>query len=121
MDFEPRMEGRRTKYVATVPDFLDLWQDPQERYNIFMNNYTERTWTMVSISAAIKDLIKTTCSIRHVSRKARLIQGRSLSHSTSGSNTFATCWRRRASTSQCRPVTDFQKTLVAPLMPRPFR
>ena len=36
-----------------------LWQDPQERYDIFMNNYTERTWTMVSISAAIKDLMKT--------------------------------------------------------------
>ena len=32
---------------------------PQERYDIFMNNYTERTWTMVSISAAIKDLMKT--------------------------------------------------------------
>ena len=24
-----------------------------------MNNYTERTWTMVTISAAIKDLMKT--------------------------------------------------------------
>jgi arylsulfatase len=24
-----------------------------------MNNYTERTWTMVSIGAAIKDLMKT--------------------------------------------------------------
>ena len=47
------------KYVATVPQIFDLWQDPQERYDIFMNNYTERTWTMVSISAAIKDLMKT--------------------------------------------------------------
>ena len=35
------------KYVATVPQIFDLWQDPQERYDIFMNNYTERTWTMV--------------------------------------------------------------------------
>jgi hypothetical protein len=35
------------KYVATVPQVFDLWQDPQERYDIFMNNYTERTWTMV--------------------------------------------------------------------------
>lgn len=30
-------------YVATVPQIFDLWQDPQERYDIFMNNYTEHT------------------------------------------------------------------------------
>jgi arylsulfatase A-like enzyme len=47
------------KNVATVPQVFDLWQDPQERYDIFMNNYTERTWTMVTISAAIQDLMKT--------------------------------------------------------------
>lgn len=47
------------KYVATVPQVFDLWQDPQERYDIFMNNYTERTWTMVSISAEIQKLMKT--------------------------------------------------------------
>jgi len=47
------------KYVATVPQVFDLWQDPQERYDIFMNNYTERTWTMITISEAIKDLMKT--------------------------------------------------------------
>src|SRR5215471_11255890 len=29
------------EYVATVPQVFDLWQDPQERYDIFMNNYTE--------------------------------------------------------------------------------
>ena len=47
------------KYVATVPQVFDLWQDPQERYDIFMNNYTERTWTMVTISEEIKALMKT--------------------------------------------------------------
>ena len=47
------------KYVATVPQVFDLWQDPQERYDIFMNNYTERTWTMVTVSAAIKELMQT--------------------------------------------------------------
>ena len=47
------------KYVATVPQVFDLWQDPQERYDIFMNNYTERTWTMVTISDAIKKLMAT--------------------------------------------------------------
>ncbi|QDU86814.1 Arylsulfatase precursor [Pirellulimonas nuda] len=47
------------KYVATVPQVFDLWADPQERYDIFMNNFTERTWIMVTISASIKDLMKT--------------------------------------------------------------
>ena len=46
-------------YVATVPQVFDLWQDPQERYDIFMNNYTERTWVMVTISDSIKELMKT--------------------------------------------------------------
>jgi arylsulfatase len=45
--------------VATVPQVFDLWQDPQERYDIFMNNYTERTWIMVTINDSIKDLMKT--------------------------------------------------------------
>jgi arylsulfatase len=35
------------KYVATVPQIFDLWQDPQERYDIFMNNFTEHTWMAV--------------------------------------------------------------------------
>jgi arylsulfatase A-like enzyme len=47
------------KYVATVPQVFDLWQDPQERYDIFMNNYTERTWTLVTISEFIRKLMKT--------------------------------------------------------------
>ena len=47
------------KYVATVPQVFELWQDPQERYDIFMNSYTEHTWTMVTMSAAIADLMKT--------------------------------------------------------------
>ena len=47
------------KYVAMVPQVFDLWQDPQERYDIFMNNYTERTWTLVTISESIKTLMET--------------------------------------------------------------
>jgi arylsulfatase len=47
------------KYVATVPQVFDLWADPQERYDIFMNNFTERTWIMVPISESIKELMKT--------------------------------------------------------------
>ncbi|EXI86432.1 MAG: Arylsulfatase precursor [Candidatus Accumulibacter regalis] len=47
------------KYVATVPQIFDLWQDPQERYDIFMNNYTERTWTLVTINEEVRKLMKT--------------------------------------------------------------
>ncbi|EAQ75627.1 putative arylsulfatase [Synechococcus sp. WH 5701] len=46
-------------YVAVVPQLFDLWQDPQERYDIFMNNYTERTWMLVTIGEAVKELMKT--------------------------------------------------------------
>ncbi len=56
-----------SKYVATVPQVFDLWQDPQERYDIFMNNYTERTWTMITISEAIKSLMQT--YVRYPPRK----------------------------------------------------
>jgi arylsulfatase A-like enzyme len=47
------------KYVATVPQIFDLWQDPQERYDIFMNNFTEHTWTLVTINQAVQELMKT--------------------------------------------------------------
>ena len=30
------------KYVATVRQIYDLWADPQERYDIFMNNLPEQ-------------------------------------------------------------------------------
>ena len=42
-----------------MPQIFDLWQDPQERYDIFMNNYTERTWTLVTFNKAIHDLMET--------------------------------------------------------------
>ena len=47
------------KYVATVPQIFDLWQDPQERYDLFMTNWTERTWTLVTFNQAIGELMKT--------------------------------------------------------------
>ena len=47
------------KYVATVPQIFDLWQDPQERYDLFMTNWTERTWTMVPIGQELTELMKT--------------------------------------------------------------
>jgi arylsulfatase A-like enzyme len=47
------------KYVATVPQVFDLWQDPQERYDVFMTNWTEHTWTLVTFNQAVADLMKT--------------------------------------------------------------
>ncbi len=75
-------------YVATVPQVFDLWQDPQERYDIFMNNYTEHTWTLVTINAAIKELMQTYLKYLPVSFKARAIPAPSRSPSIEG---FSTC------------------------------
>jgi arylsulfatase A-like enzyme len=47
------------KYVATVPQVFDLWQDPQERYDIFMNNFTERTWMGVVMGEELKKIMTT--------------------------------------------------------------
>jgi arylsulfatase len=48
-----------SKYVATVPQVFDLWQDPQERYDIFMNNFTERTWMGVVMEEELKKVMRT--------------------------------------------------------------
>jgi arylsulfatase A-like enzyme len=32
------------KYVATVPQVYNLWEDPQERYDVFMTTGRENTW-----------------------------------------------------------------------------
>jgi arylsulfatase len=47
------------EYVATVPAIYNLWQDPQERYDLFMNSYTEKTWALVIFNKAIQDLMTT--------------------------------------------------------------
>ncbi len=46
-------------YVATVPQVFDLWQDPQERYDIFMTTFTEHTWALIPGNEATKKLMKT--------------------------------------------------------------
>lgn len=46
-------------YVATAPAIYDLWQDPQERYDLFMNSWTEKTWTMAIFNQAIAELMQT--------------------------------------------------------------
>jgi len=47
------------KYVAAAPQIFDLWQDPQERYDVFMNNFTERTWTLPTFNEEITKKLKT--------------------------------------------------------------
>ena len=47
-----------SKYVACAPQIFDLWADPQERYDILMNNWTERSWMMVAIGPIIEKLMK---------------------------------------------------------------
>jgi arylsulfatase len=47
------------KYCAGIPQIFDLWQDPQERYDIFMTNFTESTWTMMVFNDEIKKLMNT--------------------------------------------------------------
>ena len=46
------------KYVATVPQIFDLWADPQERYDIFMNNFTERTWLAPVMGEELKKVVE---------------------------------------------------------------
>ena len=58
-----------SEYVATVPQIFDLWQDPQERYDIFMNNYTEHTWTLVTFGEEVKKLMAS--YVKYPPRKAQ--------------------------------------------------
>jgi arylsulfatase A-like enzyme len=46
-------------YVATVPQIFDILADPQERYDIFMNSFTEHTWYLPVINKEITDLMQT--------------------------------------------------------------
>ena len=41
----PRPDGAApAEYTNIVPELFDLWQDPGERYDIFMTNWAEKTW-----------------------------------------------------------------------------
>src|SRR5215467_588908 len=46
------------KYIATVPQVFDLWADPQERYDLFMNNFTERTWLAPEFGEEMERVMK---------------------------------------------------------------
>jgi len=46
------------KYSAGIPAVYDLWQDPQERYDVFMNSFTEKTWTFATFNRALAEIMK---------------------------------------------------------------
>jgi arylsulfatase A-like enzyme len=45
------------KYVAAAPQIFDLLADPQERYDILMNSYTENTWIAPIMGEQVKKLM----------------------------------------------------------------
>ena len=101
------------KYVATVPQVFDLWQDPQERYDIFMNNFTERTWMGVVMGEELKKLMET--YVKYPPRKLQSVAtpARSRSRTTRNSSGFGIRWRRTASACRCRPATE-RRNVAAP-------
>lgn len=46
------------KYIATVPQIFNLLGDPQERYDLFMNNFTESTWLGPVMGQVLGDVMK---------------------------------------------------------------
>jgi Sulfatase/C-terminal region of aryl-sulfatase len=46
------------KYVAGAPQLFDLLADPQERYDILMNSFTENTWAAPIMGEAVKKLME---------------------------------------------------------------
>ena len=45
--------------MATVPQIFDLWADPQERYDLFMNNFTEKTWFLPTVQQMTREFMQT--------------------------------------------------------------
>ena len=47
------------QYTNVVPELFDLWQDPAERYDIFMTNWAEKTWQAPQMGALALSLLPT--------------------------------------------------------------
>ena len=47
------------EYTNIVPELFDLWQDPGERYDIFMTNWAEKTWQAPQMGAKALSLLPT--------------------------------------------------------------
>ena len=48
-----------SSYTAIVPELFDLWQDPQERYDIFMTNFAEKTWQAPQMAKRLLGVLPT--------------------------------------------------------------
>ena len=83
-----------------MPQVFDLWQDPQERYDIFMNNFTERTWMGVVMGEELKKIMAT--YVKYPPRKLQSMgyTGPITLSNYSGSSGCANNSRRRASPSR---------------------
>jgi arylsulfatase len=47
------------EYTNIVPELYDLWQDPGERYDIFMTSWAEKTWQAPQMGAKALSLLPT--------------------------------------------------------------
>jgi len=47
------------EYTNIVPELFDLWQDPGERYDIFMTSWAEKTWQGPQMGAKALSLLPT--------------------------------------------------------------
>jgi arylsulfatase A-like enzyme len=47
------------EYTNIVPELFDLWQDPGERYDIFMTSWAEKTWQAPQMGAKALSLLPT--------------------------------------------------------------
>jgi arylsulfatase len=47
------------EYTNVAPELFDLWQDPGERYDIFMTNWAEKTWAAPQLGAKALSLLPT--------------------------------------------------------------
>jgi len=47
------------EYTNIAPELFDLWQDPGERYDIFMTSWAEKTWAVPQMGAVALSLLPT--------------------------------------------------------------
>jgi arylsulfatase A-like enzyme len=47
------------KYTNIAPELFDLWQDPGERYDIFMSHWSEKTWQAPQMGTLALSLLPT--------------------------------------------------------------
>jgi len=95
-----------SKCVSIVPQTYDLRADPQERYDIFMNSFTESTWMGPVMQQQLKKVMKTLLIILRASCNSTSIPARSASRHSRSSSGCGRNSRRMASTSRFRAATS---------------